>query len=116
MTMSASDLPRGSSLIDSVTLSSVNFNVTDPADATFDFVENVALSIYSPTNAGLAEKQIATGQPKAGSGKLELSPTDSVDLLPYVKSGAVVRAVGTGSAPVSTTTFNGTVVLTVHLF
>jgi hypothetical protein len=116
MTLSANDLPRGSSLVDSVTLSSVSFNVMQPAGGTFDFVQNVTLSIYSPTNASLAEKQIATGQPTSGSGKLDLAPTDSVDLLPYVKAGAVVRAVGTGSAPANTTTFNGNVVLTVHLF
>lgn len=116
MSLSGSDLPRGSSLVDSVTLSSVSFNVTQPKGGTFDFVRSVSLSISSPTNPSLAEKQIAGGQPTPGSDTLTLSPTGSVDLLPYVKAGAVVHAVGTGSAPTDTTTFDGTVVLTVHLF
>jgi hypothetical protein len=116
MSVPSSDLPRGSSLVNSVTLSSAKFDIMSPQGGTFDFVQSVKLSIMSPTNTTLPETQIATGQSTPGSSTLELQPTGGVDLLPYVRANAVVHATGTGSPPTDTTVFNGSVVLTVHLF
>jgi hypothetical protein len=116
MAISEKDLPTGSSLVSAVTLSSATFNLTAPAGGNFDFVQSVTLSILSPSDSRLKEAPIATGHPKPGSNKLELSPVGDVDLLPYVHAGAMVRGVATGKAPNVSTTFDGKVVLRVHLF
>jgi hypothetical protein len=115
MPVNWSDLPSGKSWANAVTLRSAVFKITSPPAGTFDFVQSVALFVSAPTSTTLAEVQIATGQPTPGSGTLTLTPTAPVDLLRYVKAGAVVRATGTGVQPADTTTFDGQVVLTVHL-
>ena len=115
MTFNWDDLPTGKSWANAVTLRSAAFHVTSPPQGTFDFVESVVLFISAPSSTTLTDVQIASGQATPGSGTLTLTPTAPVDLLRYVKAGAVVRAVGKGTQPAATTTFDGQVVLTVHL-
>ena len=114
MPLSSSDLPSGSGFVTSVTLKSATFTVESPSNGTFDFVDSVVLSIVSPTNQVLTETQIASGQATSGSSTLALTPTGNVNLLPYARAGAVVRATGMGKQPAETTTFDGQIVLTVH--
>src|SRR4029077_14372075 len=97
------DLPSGKSWANAVRLRSAAFNITSPAQGTFDFVESVTLFVSAPTSPTLEDVQIASGQPTPGSGTLTLAPTAPVDLLRYVKAGAVVRATGTGVQPADTT-------------
>src|SRR5262245_57780070 len=47
--VSGDDLPRGSGLIDSVTLSRVNFTVRAPDKGNFDFVQGAKLTISAPS-------------------------------------------------------------------
>lgn len=115
LSIDADDLPRGSSVVDSVTLSRVTFNVLVPEKGNFDFVESVKLTISSPGNSSLADVEIAAGVPASGSTTLTLQPTGGTDLLPYVKSGAVIRAKAVGRQPAEAVTFDGAVVLTVHI-
>ena len=112
--LSQKDLPGGSGFITAVTLKSGTFTITSPAGATFDFVDAVTMSIVSPTNEVLTEVQIASGKPTPGSSTMSLEPTGSVNLLPYVRAGALVNATGTGHQPTVDTTFDGQLVLTVH--
>ena len=112
--LSQKDLPGGSGFITAVTLKSGTFTITSPAGATFDFVDSVTMSIVSPTNEVLTEVQIASGKPTPGSSTMSLEPTGSVNLLPYVRAGALVNATGTGHQPTVDTTFDGQLVLTVH--
>jgi hypothetical protein len=115
MVLTEESLPKGSGLIESVTLSSVSFQVLSPDNATFEFVDTVKLMISSPSNVHLHEVEIAEGKSVPGQRTLTLRPTRDANLLPYVKAGAQVRAVAVGRPPVENVTFDGKVVLTVHL-
>jgi hypothetical protein len=108
------DLPGGSGFITAVTLKSATFTITAPAGGNFDFVDSVSLSIVSPTNEVLTEVPIASGKPTPGTGTMTLQPTGAVNLLPYVRAGALVNATGSGHQPTVDTTFTGQLVLTVH--
>jgi hypothetical protein len=114
MSLSSSDLPGGLGFVTAVTLKSATFTITAPAGGTFDFVDSVTLSIVSPSNEVLTATQIAAGHPSPGSTTLALEPTGSVNLLPFVRAGALVNATGAGHQPTVDTTFDGTIVLTVH--
>ena len=109
------NLPSNTDLADSVKLSSLTLQVTAPEGATLDFLSGVTLTIVAPADSHLPPRQIAAGAPEAGAGHVTLKPTADVDLLPYIKAGAVVRAVGTGRPPAIDTTVAGKAVLTVSV-
>ena len=114
ISVSSESLPRGSGLVDSVTLSRVTFNVRTPDKGNFDFAESATLTITAPDNPNLSPVKIAEGTPTAGASTLTLQPTGDVNLLPYVRSGAVIRASAVGRQPTTNVTFDGEVILTVH--
>jgi hypothetical protein len=112
--LTQNDLPGGSGFITAVTLKSATFTITAPAEGTFDFVDSLTLSIVSPSNQVLTETQIAVGHPTPRSSTLALEPIGGVNLLPFVRAGALVNATGAGHQPTIDTTFEGQIVLTVH--
>ena len=108
-------LPSNADLADSVKLSSLTLQVTAPEGATLDFLSGVSLTITAPPESHLPPRQIAAGAPAPGADQVILKPIGDVDLLPYIKAGAVVRAVGTGRPPAIDTTVAGQAVLTVSV-
>jgi len=115
ISLSSSDLPTGIGFVTSVTLKSATFTITSPPQQTFNFIQGVSLSIAAPSNQILAtETPIATGQGDPSSSTLKLQPVGNVNLLPYLRAGAIVHARGMGTQPTDTTTLNGQIVLTVH--
>jgi len=96
----------------SVTLSSITFTIRSPSGATFAFVDSISISI---SGNGLAEKEVAQLQPVPGTSTISIPPTPGVDLLPYINAGATITARVSGHMPASDTTFDGKVVVTVHV-
>jgi hypothetical protein len=105
---------RGTGPADSVTLRSITLTITSPSAATFDFVDSIAIRI-SANDGSLAEVEIARLEPVPGTTSINIPPTSSLDLLPYINAGATITAAASGHMPSSDTTYVGRVVLTVHV-
>jgi hypothetical protein len=99
----------------SATLSSLTLTITSPAGGTFDFLTSIAISISSSKDTSLPEVEIARLQPVPGTNTISIPPTPGVNLLPYIKAGANIKATASGHLPAQDTTFNGKVVVTVHV-
>lgn len=106
---------HGTGPASSVTLKSITLTITSPTGASFDFVDSISLTISSSGDASLPTKEIARREPVPGTSSISLPPTPGVDLLPYIKSGATITATASGHMPPSDTTFDGIVVLTIHV-
>jgi len=63
----------------------------------------------------LPETKIAELKPVPGTNKISIPPTPGVDLLPYIKAGAAIKATAMGHLPAQNTTIVGKVVITVHV-
>lgn len=96
----------------SVTLSSLTFTIRSPSGATFDFLDSIAISV---SGNGLPEQEIGRLQPVPAASTISIPPTAGVNLLPYINAGATITARASGHMPASDTTFDGKVVVTVHV-
>jgi hypothetical protein len=99
----------------SVTLSSISLTITSPSGATFDFLSSISISISSSANTNLPQVEIARLAPVPGTASITIPPTGNVDLLPYINAGATITATASGHMPASDRTFDGRVVLTIHV-
>ena len=99
----------------SVSLKALSLTITSPAGATFDFVSSISISIGGSDGSGLPEREIARLEPVPAKGTINLQPVPGVDLLPYIKAGAKITATASGHAPSSDVTFDGSVVVTIHV-
>jgi hypothetical protein len=106
---------HGTGPASSVTLKSITLTITSPSGATFDFVDSISISVSSSGNASLPQVEIARLQPVPGTSSIDIPPTPGVDLLPYINAGATITATASGHMPSADTTFDGTVVVTVHV-
>jgi hypothetical protein len=100
----------------SATLSSLTLTVTSPAGGTFDFITSIAITVSSSADPSLPEQQIAKLEPVPATTTISIPPSPpNVNLLPYVKAGATVKATASGHLPSQDVTFDGKVVITVHV-
>ena len=106
---------HGTGPASSVTLKSITLTITSPSNATFDFLSSISIDISSTGNSSLPEKEIARLQPVPGTTTISIPPSAAVDLLPYINAGATITATVSGNMPSTDTTFDGTVVVTVHV-
>jgi hypothetical protein len=106
---------QGTGPAKSANLSALTLTITAPAGGTFDFLSSISFTI-APSNGGsLPEVEIAKLQPVPGTRSISVPPTPGVDLVPYIKAGASIKANASGHAPTNDTTVTGTVVVTVHV-
>jgi hypothetical protein len=105
---------RGTGPARSAALSSLTLTTRSPG-ATFEFLSSIAISISASGGANLPQKEIARLQPVPATSTIAIPPTPGVDLLPYIKQGATITATASGHMPVSDVSFDGRVVITVHL-
>jgi hypothetical protein len=99
----------------SANLSSLTLSISTPSGETFDFLTSISISI-APANGGtLPEVVIAKLQPVPATSSISIVPVPGVDLLPYIKAGASIRAAVSGHLPSSDRTVVGKVVVTVHV-
>jgi hypothetical protein len=113
--IAAQTAAHGTGPAKSANLSSLTFTITAPAGGTFDFLTSITISIAPSGGGALPEVTIATLQPVPGTHSISVPPTPGVDLLPYIKAGASIKATVMGHAPTSDTTVTGKVVITVHV-
>jgi hypothetical protein len=114
--VSSETAAHGTGVARSATLSSLTLTVTSPAGGTFDFVSSIAISISSSADPSLPEQQIAKLDPVPGTTTISIPPSPpGVNLLPYIKAGATVKATASGHLPSQDVTFKGTVVVTIHV-
>lgn len=99
----------------SANLKSFSFQTTPHGmpSGTFDFVDEIHIFVETAT---LPKKEIAFLAPVPKNvSTLDLVVVKGVDLLPYVGAGATISATATGRQPSKTVTFDGKVVITVHV-
>jgi hypothetical protein len=103
----------------SANLKQVEFEMTPhgQSSSTFDFVDEIHIFV-APSSAGssLPMVEIANLKPvPKGQTKIDLTIVPGIDLLPYINAGASISATASGHQPAQTVTYDGTVVVTVHI-
>ena len=103
----------------SANLKQVEFEMTPhgQSSSTFDFVDQIHIFV-APSSSGssLPMVEIANLNPvPKGQTKIDLTIVPGIDLLPYINAGANISATASGHQPAQTVTYDGTVVVTVHI-
>jgi hypothetical protein len=101
-------------LAHSAHLKSLTFTIQSPAGGTFAFVSGVTISIVAE-KAGLKEIQIGKLMPVPATNTISIVPIPNVELLPYARAGATIRATAIGTYPREDTTYFGKVVIHVNI-
>jgi hypothetical protein len=103
----------------SANLKRVTFQITPHASPSesFDFVDEIHIFVApAQANSSLAMVEIARLAPvPKGQTRIELEIVPGVDLLPYINAGAAISATATGHQPAGTVTYDGSIVVTVHI-
>jgi hypothetical protein len=103
----------------SANLKQVEFETTPhgSSSSTFDFVDEIHIFVApSSSSSPLPMVEIATLKPvPKGQSKIDLTIVPGIDLLPYINAGASISASANGHQPAQTVTYDGTVVVTVHI-
>lgn len=102
----------------SANLKQVEFQITPHAspNGNFDFVDEIHVFVAPSSGSALPMVEIANAKPvPKGQTTLELTIVPGVDLLPYINAGATISATASGHQPTQTITYDGVVVVTVHI-
>ena len=103
----------------SANLKQVEFQITPHASPSgnFDFVDEIHIFVAaSQSGSSLPMVEIATLKPvPKGATTIDLTIVPGIDLLPYINAGATISASATGHQPTQTVTYDGSVVVTVHI-
>jgi hypothetical protein len=104
----------------SANLKKVEFQITPHAAprGNFDFADEIHIFVAPASGSGssLPMVEIATLNPvPKGKTTIELTIVPGVDLLPYINAGATISATASGHQPAETITYDGVVVVTVHI-
>ena len=104
----------------SANLKQVEFQITPHASPSgnFDFVDEIHIFVAPSSGSGssLPMVEIANLKPvPKGQTTIDLSIVSGIDLLPYINAGASISATASGHQPTQTVTYDGTVVVTVHI-
>jgi hypothetical protein len=113
--LSAETTARGTGPAKSANLSSLTLSISSPTGGTFDFLTSITFSVASPNDPSLPEVVIAKLQPVPGDAVISIPPAPGVDLLPYIKAGASIKASASGHQPTQDTVITGKVVVAVHV-
>jgi hypothetical protein len=104
----------------SANLKKVEFRIT-PHDAprgNFDFADEIHIFVAPASGSGssLPMVEIASSNPvPTGQTTIDLTIVPGIDLLPYIKAGATISATASGHQPAQTITYDGSVVVTLHI-
>jgi hypothetical protein len=103
----------------SANLKQVEFQITPHASPSgnFDFVDEIHIFV-APSSSGstLPMVEIANLKPvPKGQTTIDLAIVPGIDLLPYINAGASISATASGHQPTQTVTYDGSVVVTVHI-
>ncbi len=104
----------------SANLKQVEFQITPHASPSgnFDFVDEIHIYVAPSSSSGssLPMVEIANLKPvPKGQTTIDLAIVPGVDLLPYINAGASISATASGHQPAQTVTYDGTVVVTIHI-
>jgi hypothetical protein len=102
----------------SANLSSLTFSITPHAAprGNFDFVDEIHIFVEPSQGTALPKVEIANLAPvPKGKAVLDLHVVPGIDLLPYINAGARISAQATGHQPAEDVTYDGRVVVTIHI-
>jgi hypothetical protein len=96
----------------SASLKSVELSVLAPEGATFEFLDSITIEISAE---GLETRTVAQLSNVPSQPRISLEVVSDVDLLPYIRKGASLKASATGHAPSQTVRFEGKVVVHIRV-
>ena len=104
----------------SANLKQVQFQLTPhgASSGSFDFVDEIHIFVAPAAGSGSALPMVEIANLKPvpkGQTTLDLAIVPGVDLLPYINVGASISASAMGHQPAQTVTYDGVVVVTVHI-
>ena len=104
----------------SANLKQVEFQITPHAspNGNFDFVDEIHIFVAPASGSGSALPMVEIANLKPvpkGQTTIELAIVPGIDLLPYINAGATISATANGHQPTQTVTYDGSVVVTVHI-
>ncbi|MCU1282354.1 MAG: hypothetical protein JWM53_5900 [bacterium] len=102
----------------SANLKQVEFKITPHASpsGTFDFVDEIHIFVAPQSGSSLPMVEIATLKPvPKGQTTIDLAIVPGIDLLPYINAGATISASASGHQPAQTVSYDGSVVVTIHI-
>jgi len=103
---------QGTGPASSARLKSLTFTIKRPVNGTFYFATEVKIYMVS---AGLKEVEIARLAPIPNTNTISLKPTPNVELLPYARAGAQIKAKAVGVFPKEDTEYDGWVVINIKI-
>jgi hypothetical protein len=110
--VAAATKAQGTGPASSAYLKSLTLSMVSPDGATFEFLDSVVITV---SGSGLADKEVARLDSVPATPQIAIPPAPGVDLLPYIKAGATLKASATGHMPSQTITYNGNVTVTVKV-
>ncbi|MCU1283078.1 MAG: hypothetical protein JWM53_6624 [bacterium] len=102
----------------SANLKQVQFQITPHASPSgnFDFVDEIHIFVAPSSGSALPMVEIATLKPvPKGQTTIDLTIVPGIDLLPYINAGATISATASGHQPTQNVSYDGVVVVTVHI-
>jgi hypothetical protein len=102
----------------SANLSNLSFSITPHSapSGNFDFVDEIHIYVETTQSSSLPKIEIAKLSPvPKGRTNIQLDLVPNVDLLPYINAGATISAQASGHQPAQDTSYDGAVVVTVHI-
>jgi hypothetical protein len=104
----------------SANLKQVEFQITPHASPSgnFDFVDEIHIFVAPASGSGSALPMVEIANLKPvpkGQTTIDLAIVPGIDLLPYINAGATISATANGHQPAQTVTYDGVVVVTVHI-
>ena len=102
----------------SANLKSLTFSALPHAmpSGNFDFVDEIHIFVAAPQSSGLPMTEIATLKPvPKGQTTISLAVVPGVNLLPYINAGATISAQASGHQPAMDFSYDGSVVITIHI-
>jgi len=101
--------------IDSVTLKSLDLDITTPASADWSFVTSIDVFVSSAMQgSSLPKVKIATVSSPGKVRTIDFTIEAGVNLKPYIDEGSNVEGDSTGNAPAQDVTFDGSSSFHVH--
>ena len=103
--------------IDSVTLESLELDITSPASADWSFVTSIEVYVSSTMQgSALPKVMIASVSSPGAVQKLDFTIAPGVNLKPYIDEGSDVEGDASGNAPAQDVTYDGSSSFHVHPF
>jgi hypothetical protein len=96
----------------SASLKTLELSILAPEGTTFEFLDTIRIDISAE---GIEARTIARLDDVPSQARISLTVVSDVDLLPFIRKGALLKATATGRVPQQTVRFEGRVVIHIRV-